>query len=70
MKYSRDKAGQSRSAEARDGRSTLRSGLLGGALLLCLFVCSTWSRAEPAIAYAPDSTPIAYEVSWRPASRP
>lgn len=62
MKYGSEKKGQPGSADARGSRNTLRFGLFGGVLLLCVFVCSAWSRAEPAIAYAPDSTPIAYEV--------
>ena len=62
MKYGSEKKGQPGSADARGSRNILRFGLFGSVLLLCVFVCSAWSRAEPAIAYAPDSTPIAYEV--------
>ncbi|KAB2887749.1 MAG: alpha/beta hydrolase [Desulfobulbaceae bacterium] len=62
MRYSNDKAERSISAGPWSGRDFFRCGLLGGMLLLWTFVCPAWSRAEPAIAYAPDSTPIAYEV--------
>ena len=62
MRYSSDKAGQPISADPRSGRNIFRYALPGCVLLLWIFVCATWSRAEPAIAYTPDSTPIAYEV--------